>query len=134
MGEGVAVNMLFRILTGLMPVIAVAIVPYSAQSYEVAAVSGGGTIEGIVRYRGDVPMKKIIPSKNVETCGGPREEPLMRRHNKQEPMEKVRRYLSALMRTASRRRRRLFQSALVAMERLYRGRLLSTPPRRPSAR
>jgi len=23
-------------------------------------------------------MKKIIPSKNVETCGGPREEPLMR--------------------------------------------------------
>jgi hypothetical protein len=67
-----------RVLCGLLTVIATAIVTAPAQSYEVAAVSGGGTIEGIVRYRGDVPMKKIIPSKNVETCGGPREEPLIR--------------------------------------------------------
>ena len=67
-----------RILSGLLTVIATAIVTSPAHSYEVTAVSGGGTIEGIVRYRGDVPTKKIIPSKNVETCGGPREEPLIR--------------------------------------------------------
>jgi Carboxypeptidase regulatory-like domain len=70
--------MKFRILSGLLTVIATAIATTSAQSYEVAAIAGGGTIEGIVRYRGDVPMKKIIPNKDVETCGGPREEPLIR--------------------------------------------------------
>ena len=78
MGEGVAVDMKFRILSGFLPVMAAAIATTPAQSYEVAAVSGGGTLEGIVVYRGDVPTKKIIPSKNVETCGGPREEPLIR--------------------------------------------------------
>ena len=35
------------------------------------AVAGGGTIEGTVVYRGDVPMKKIIPTKDIEVCGGP---------------------------------------------------------------
>jgi hypothetical protein len=74
----VAVDVKFRILSGLLSVIATAIATTPAQSYEVAAVTGGGTVEGIVRYRGDVPTKKIIPSKNVETCGGPREEPLIR--------------------------------------------------------
>ena len=49
-----------------------------AQSYEVSTVADGGTLEGIVVYRGDVPTRKIIPSKNVETCGGPREEPKIR--------------------------------------------------------
>jgi hypothetical protein len=78
MGEGVAVNVTFGILSRFLPVIAAAIATTPAQSYEVAAVSGGGTLEGIVVYRGDVPTKKIIPSKNVETCGGPREEPLIR--------------------------------------------------------
>ena len=67
-----------RILSGLLTVIATAIVTFPAHSYDVAAVSGGGTIEGTVRYRGDVPTKRIIPTKNVETCGGPRDEPLIR--------------------------------------------------------
>jgi plastocyanin len=70
--------MSLKVLSGLLTVIATAIVTTPAHSYEVAAVSDGGTIEGIVSYRGDVPTKKIIPSKNVETCGGPREEPLIR--------------------------------------------------------
>jgi hypothetical protein len=78
MERGVAVATTLRTLSGLLAVIATAIVTTPAQSYDVAAVSGGGTVEGIVRYRGDVPMKKIIPNKDVETCGGPREEPLIR--------------------------------------------------------
>ena len=76
--RGVAVKMSLKRLSGLLTVFAAAISTTPAQTYEVAAVSGGGSVEGIVRYRGDVPMKKIIPSKNVETCGGPREEPLIR--------------------------------------------------------
>jgi plastocyanin len=49
-----------------------------ARSYEVGAVSGGGSIEGTVVYQGAVPTKKIIPTKDVEVCGAPREEPLIR--------------------------------------------------------
>jgi len=66
------------VLSGLLAIIATAITGAPAQSYEVGAVTGGGTIEGVVLYRGDVPTKTIIPTKNVETCGGKREEPLIR--------------------------------------------------------
>src|SRR6478672_5816483 len=74
--RGVAVK--FRILSGLLAVIATAIVAIPAHAYEVAAVSGGGSIEGVVVYKGDVPTKKIIPTKNVEVCGKPRDDPLVR--------------------------------------------------------
>jgi len=49
-----------------------------AQAYEVSAVTGGGSIEGVVVFRGNVPTRKIIPTKDVEVCGMPRDEPLMR--------------------------------------------------------
>jgi hypothetical protein len=57
--------------------IVAALLMYSAPShaYEVAAVSNGGKIEGKVTYNGAVPTKKIIPTKNKEVCGGPRDEP-----------------------------------------------------------
>ena len=48
-----------------------------AQAYEVAAVTGGGTITGKVIFTGAVPMKKIIPTKDAAVCGGVREEPLI---------------------------------------------------------
>ena len=70
--------MKLNVLSGVIAVIATAITSAPAQSYEVSAVADGGTLEGIVVYRGDLPPKKIIPSKNVETCGGPRGEPLIR--------------------------------------------------------
>jgi hypothetical protein len=38
-------------------------------------VSGGGTIKGKVTYQGEVPMRKIIPTKDMEICGGIREDP-----------------------------------------------------------
>ena len=49
-----------------------------AQAYDVAPVTGGGSIEGTIFYRGAVAMKKIIPTKDTEVCGGPREDPLIR--------------------------------------------------------
>lgn len=49
-----------------------------ARAYEVAAVSGGGRIEGKVSFQGVVPIKKIIPTKDKDVCGGPRDEPQIR--------------------------------------------------------
>jgi hypothetical protein len=47
-------------------------------AYEVVAVSGGGNIEGNVVFQGNVPIRKIIPTKDREVCGGPRDEPQIR--------------------------------------------------------
>jgi Carboxypeptidase regulatory-like domain len=58
-----------------MPVAALFTLP--AQSYEVVSVSDGGKIEGKLVFQGNVPTKKIIPTKDKETCGGPRDEPVM---------------------------------------------------------
>jgi len=49
-----------------------------ALSYEVVPVSGGGSIEGKVVFQGTVPIRKIIPTKDREVCGGPRDEPQVR--------------------------------------------------------
>jgi Carboxypeptidase regulatory-like domain len=46
-----------------------------AWSYDEVTVSDGGKIEGKVLYQGNVPIKKIIPTKNKEVCGDPRDEP-----------------------------------------------------------
>jgi hypothetical protein len=46
-----------------------------AAAYEVVPVTDGGSIEGKVTFAGSVPMKKIIPTKDKETCGDIREEP-----------------------------------------------------------
>ena len=48
-----------------------------AFAYDVSAVSGGGSIEGQVIYKGPVETRKVIPNKDVETCGGIREESLI---------------------------------------------------------
>jgi plastocyanin len=66
------------VLIGLLAVVATAMSGVPAQSYEVGTVTGGGTIEGVVLYRGDVPTKKIIPTKDTAVCGAPREDPLIR--------------------------------------------------------
>jgi hypothetical protein len=49
--------------------------PLRAVAYEVVTVTDGGTIKGKVTYQGQVPMKKIIPTKDQATCGQTREEP-----------------------------------------------------------
>jgi hypothetical protein len=63
-----------RVSSLLLPV-ALCAAPLAAPAYEVVTVSDGGTIKGKVTYQGPVPMKKIIPTKDQETCGQMREEP-----------------------------------------------------------
>lgn len=65
-------------ISGLAVIVCAASMSAPAQAYEVRPVTGGGTIEGTIVYRGDVPTKKIIPTKDVEVCGAPREDPLIR--------------------------------------------------------
>jgi hypothetical protein len=66
-----------KLKAGLLAAVPVAMFALSAQSYQVTSVSGGGTIEGKIMFRGAVPTRKIIPSKDVEVCGAPREDPLI---------------------------------------------------------
>jgi plastocyanin len=49
-----------------------------ALGYDVVAVSGGGRIEGKVSFLGNVPVKKVIPTKDREVCGGARDEAQVR--------------------------------------------------------
>jgi len=44
-----------------------------ALAYEESPVAGGGALEGTVVFRDTVPTRKIIPTKDVEVCGGARE-------------------------------------------------------------
>lgn len=50
----------------------------TALAYEVIPVSGGGQIVGKVVFNGTVPVRKIIPTKDREVCGEPRDEPQIR--------------------------------------------------------
>jgi hypothetical protein len=48
-----------------------------AFGYDEATVTGGGSVEGQIVYKGPVQTRKIIPNKDVEVCGGIRDEPLI---------------------------------------------------------
>lgn len=65
-------------VTGGWAVAALSVLSLSAAAYEVVPVSGGGRIEGKVSFLGSVPMKKVIPTKDREVCGGPRDEAQIR--------------------------------------------------------
>jgi plastocyanin len=54
--------------------LAVVLAAPGAWSYEEVKVEGGGAITGKITYKGDVPMRKIIPTKDPEVCGGIRDE------------------------------------------------------------
>jgi hypothetical protein len=71
-------NKAFIFCSELFAIVAILTVGNPAQAYEAGTVAGGGSIEGTVFYRGAVPTKKIIPTKDVDVCGAPREEPLIR--------------------------------------------------------
>jgi plastocyanin len=57
--------------------VAAALTVKPALAYEAGTVTDGGSIEGQVIYKGPVQTRKIIPNKDVEVCGGIREEPLI---------------------------------------------------------
>ncbi len=63
---------------GIVAAVALLSVSASALAYEVVAVSGGGRIDGKVSFQGAVPIKKVIPTKDREVCGGPRDEAQIR--------------------------------------------------------
>ena len=48
-----------------------------AAAYETSTVSGGGTINGTIVFNGTAGTRKIVPTKDVEICGEPREEALI---------------------------------------------------------
>ena len=68
---------ILELLCGLSAILLAATAYAPAHAYESGPVTGGGTIEGMIVYRGDVPMKKIIPTKDTDTCGAPREDPMI---------------------------------------------------------
>ena len=64
-----------RVLKKLLAPIAISLLfSGSAFSYEVISVTDGATITGKVIYQGRVKVKKIIPTKDKEVCGGARDQ------------------------------------------------------------
>jgi Carboxypeptidase regulatory-like domain len=66
-----------KLKSGLFAVVA-AVMVVPAQAYDEGPVTGGGTIEGRVVFRDVVPKRKIIPTKDLDVCDGPREEPVIK--------------------------------------------------------
>ncbi len=48
-----------------------------AGSYQETNVKDGGTITGKIVYTGNIPMRKIVPTKDTAHCGGVRDDPLV---------------------------------------------------------
>lgn len=51
--------------------------PMAAAQYQTAAVADGGTIKGKIVFKGTVPLRTVLPTKDKDTCGGPRKDPLI---------------------------------------------------------
>ncbi len=68
---------ILTLTTGLFASVLAWTIALPAQAYEAGPVTGGGTIVGKVVFNDVVPTRKIIPNKDVEVCGGIREEPLI---------------------------------------------------------
>jgi hypothetical protein len=65
------------LVMGLSIIFCVVAIGAPALAYDEGAVNGGGSIQGKIVYNGAVPTRKIIPNKDVEVCGGIRDEPLI---------------------------------------------------------
>ena len=59
---------------GVVPALVLACSATAVLGYEVAPVSNGGRVEGKITFLGAVPTRKVIPTKDKEVCGGPRDE------------------------------------------------------------
>lgn len=62
---------------GFLAIALGAFISVPAQAYEAGTIAGGGSISGKITYNGAVPTRKIIPTKDVEVCGGVRDDPLI---------------------------------------------------------
>ncbi len=65
--------MSLRIL-GVVPALMLACSATAVLGYEVAPVANGGRVEGKITFLGAVPTRKVIVTKDKETCGGSRDE------------------------------------------------------------
>ena len=64
-------------MAGVIAVGIAAMVTAPARAYDEAPVSGGGAVSGQVVFHGAVPTRTVIPNKDIEVCGGPRQDPLV---------------------------------------------------------
>src|SRR5947209_11568770 len=48
-----------------------------AQAYDAGTVTGGASITGKVVFNGTPSTRKVIPTKDLDVCGGPYEETLI---------------------------------------------------------
>jgi len=62
--------------TGLS-VMVIAAMTTPAHAYDAGTVTGGGSITGKVVFNGTPGTRKVIPTKDIEVCGGPYEETLI---------------------------------------------------------
>ena len=62
--------------TGLS-VMVIAAMTMPAQAYDAGTVTGGASITGKVVFNGTPSTRKVIPTKDIEVCGGPYEETLV---------------------------------------------------------
>jgi hypothetical protein len=64
-------------LIGVSSMVAAVTTPLPASAYEASTVAGGGSITGKVVFNGTPGTRKVIPTKDIEVCGGPYEETLI---------------------------------------------------------
>jgi hypothetical protein len=64
-----------RLSSLLVAVVGAVAFPSRGVAYDTVPVSDGGTISGKVVFQGNVPTRKIIPTKDREVCGAIRDEP-----------------------------------------------------------
>src|SRR4029453_4613168 len=65
-------------LIGVSAMVAGVATPLPAPAYEASAVAGGGSIPGKAVFNGTPGTRKVIPTKDIEVCGGPYEETLIK--------------------------------------------------------
>jgi hypothetical protein len=60
-----------------LSVMVIAAMTTPAHAYDAGTVTGGGSITGKVVFNGTPGTRKVIPTKDIEVCGGPYEETLV---------------------------------------------------------
>ena len=68
---------LIQLMTGPCAIVFAGTFAVPACAYEEGPVTGGGSITGKVVFNGTPGTRKIIPTKDLDVCGGPYEETLI---------------------------------------------------------
>jgi plastocyanin len=68
---------LIQLMTGPCAIVFAGTFAVPACAYEEGPVTGGGSITGKVAFNGTPGTRKVIPTRDLEVCGGPYEETLI---------------------------------------------------------